>query len=312
MQMSQSGRKWYSKQKLLKTYEKFERLQVEKGSYDFQKVLELKRGTQGFRTKQHDKQVNSNHIQEYDLSEGFKVMIVESLSHVEAAVSQLLKSADDNLLSVDYEWTSDGIFKDVPFHKIALVSLASEKLCVLFRVSKWGYSLPSEIKQVFDNPEFCFLVQNPIQSDKTKLQKTFNMGPYDYANYINYADVLESLGYAKTGVRSSCINMWGISPYGKNAGIQNWERELSFNQIRYAAMDVFITGVGVRHLKYMRLEQQCCGQCGQGFGYLVDFDKKKAVFCDSCERWKPPKINSSLNLGHQEHQAQKYTLNTPI
>ncbi len=119
--------------------------------------------------------------------------------------------------------------------KPSLVQLAGEKTAYLFQLKQMETLIP-----LFDLLESPAILKTGIalKRDHEELLHWISFSP---AGFLDIAPAAAALGYEKTGLRNLCGLLLGFR-ISKKAQVTNWSRkELTSEQIRYAATDAWIS-----------------------------------------------------------------------
>lgn len=125
-------------------------------------------------------------------------------------------------------------FRKGQHFKPSIVQLAGEHSIYLYQLNALETLIP-----LFDLLESPHIIKAGIalKRDHEELQQWV---PYSPAGFVDLGSIASSLGYEKTGLRNLCglLLHFRIS---KKAQVSNWARkELTPEQIRYAATDAWI------------------------------------------------------------------------
>eukprot|EP01025_Chloroclados_australasicus_P015331 TRINITY_DN1732_c0_g1_i3.p1 TRINITY_DN1732_c0_g1~~TRINITY_DN1732_c0_g1_i3.p1 ORF type:complete len:270 (-),score=14.69 TRINITY_DN1732_c0_g1_i3:406-1215(-) len=219
---------------------------------------------------------------------GLTVLLVEDPRYVNLAVNILRSSMIDNIISLDFEWRPDGLFKDVKYHSISLVQVATFHVCALFRVCNLGNALPTSVKQLLTSPQVTVVGCGMSQNDEPKMKHSFGFGVEIFPALIDLQRVAQVLGYTKVGLAGMCRSLYKADM--PNKSLSDWEApRLSIKMILYAALDAFLTGHILRKLKQLHFCGVICPQCRYHIGVRVQhndvgYDGQIKQNCTHCHR----------------------------
>lgn len=126
-------------------------------------------------------------------------------------------------------------FQKGQHYKPSLVQLAGEKNIYLFQLKRMETLIP-----LFDLLESPAILKTGValKRDHEELLHWISFSP---AGFLDLAPIASTLGYDKTGLRNLCGLLLGFR-ISKKAQVTNWSRkELTAEQIRYAATDAWIS-----------------------------------------------------------------------
>lgn len=158
-----------------------------------------------------------------------RIFVIYTESEAEKAVEYL---KNRRMVGVDTETRPS--FKRGTTHKVALLQVATEDTCFLFRLNRIG--MPEPLRQ--------FLVSDilkiglSLKDDFNSLRKCREMHP-DEGNWIELQDYVGKFGIADQSLQKIYANLFG-QKISKNQRLSNWEAEvLSESQQLYAATDAW-------------------------------------------------------------------------
>lgn len=154
------------------------------------------------------------------------ITVVNDLDSVASAVSRLRES---DLIGFDTETRPS--FKKGQTYSVALLQLASEKECFLFRLNKIG--MPRPLQELLEDKDLQ-KVGLSLHDDFRNLQKKYNFEPQGFIElqqFVTKWDITDK----------SLSKLYGIL-FGKRISkaqrLSNWEAEqLAESQQNYAALD---------------------------------------------------------------------------
>lgn len=157
-----------------------------------------------------------------------KIYIIDNPQNVDDAVENLKRY---KLLGFDTETRPS--FKKGQFHDVALIQLATEESCYLFRTNIIGY--PKSLITLLEDPEII-KVGLSIHDDFHHLKKVSDFNPQGFIDLQSYVKNFKIAD-------NSLSRVYGIlfgDRISKGQRLTNWEAsELSESQQRYAALDAY-------------------------------------------------------------------------
>lgn len=154
----------------------------------------------------------------------------------------VINSEEEAIKACDYLSTFDAIgfdtetkpaFKKGISHKIALIQLATEDTCFLFRLNVIG--LPDCLAEVLTNPSIKKIGLS-LRDDFSAIHKRTSLKP---VNFIDLQPFVKKYGIQDNGLQ----RIYGIlfeKRISKSQRLTNWEAEtLSEGQQHYAALDAW-------------------------------------------------------------------------
>lgn len=150
--------------------------------------------------------------------------------------------SQDSVIAIDLEWrpeTAKG-----QFNKVALVQISSATVCVLIRTASMGFQLPDAVRSLLADPTTVVVGFAWEAADEQKLTRSFGFGKANFGRFFDLADVCRDMGYPHMSLLRFTNRILGVTmTKSKAISRSRWDaRELSPNQIKYAALDVFATG----------------------------------------------------------------------
>lgn len=159
-----------------------------------------------------------------------EVIVVDSQDKIADAVRYLNRQ---KLLGVDTE--SRPSFKRGVHYPTALVQIATEERCYLFRLSQIG--MPKELAAVFSNPKIC-KVGLAFKDDLNGLRRLCYFVP---KNCIDIQKIVGKYGILDLGLQKIFAICFG-KKISKTQQLTNWENAvLTPEQARYASTDAWAT-----------------------------------------------------------------------
>lgn len=158
-----------------------------------------------------------------------KIYVVQSESEAKRAVEVLRKSA---ILGIDTETRPS--FRKGENHKVALLQIANEQICFLFRMNEIGF-LPC-MSQLLADPNIL-KVGLSLKDDFLMLRR--REGNFTPAGYIDLQNVVKQMGIEDLSLQKIYANVFH-KRISKRAQLTNWEADvLTDAQKRYAATDAY-------------------------------------------------------------------------
>jgi len=158
------------------------------------------------------------------------VIIVDMQDKASEAVNYLKKQ---RLIGVDTE--SRPSFKRGVHYPTALVQIATEERCYLFRLSKIG--MPQELADIFSNQNIC-KVGLAFKDDINGLRRLRNFTPM---NCVDIQKIAGQYGILDLGLQKIFAICFG-KKISKKEQLTNWENSvLTPEQARYASTDAWAT-----------------------------------------------------------------------
>ncbi len=159
-----------------------------------------------------------------------EVVIVDTQEKVSDAIRYLNRQ---KLIGVDTE--SRPSFKRGIHFPTALVQIATEERCHLFRLSQIG--MPQELADIFSNPDIC-KVGLAFKDDITGLRRLRNFIP---RNCVDLQKIVGRYGILDLGLQKIFAICFG-KKISKTQQLTNWENAvLTPEQARYASTDAWAT-----------------------------------------------------------------------
>lgn len=171
-----------------------------------------------------------------------KIVVIQSKDEAERAVKALRHSA---ILGIDTETRPS--FRRGQSHKVALLQIANEDLCFLFRLNEIGF-LPCLISLLSDDN--ILKIGLSLHDDFLMLrQREPHFTP---KGYIDLQDYVKDLGIKDMSLQKLYANLFH-KRISKNARLSNWEADiLSESQKIYAATDAITCIQLYKELKWLK------------------------------------------------------------
>jgi ribonuclease D len=156
------------------------------------------------------------------------VHVIDQLKQVPEAVAYL---ATQPMLGFDTE--TKPAFKRGQVHKVALMQLATEQECFLFRLNRIGY--PDMLEDIIGNPAIRKIGLS-LRDDFAAIRKRSGQLP---ENFIDLQSYVDKFGIEVNSLQKIYAILFG-KKISKNQRLSNWEAPvLSPAQQSYAAIDAW-------------------------------------------------------------------------
>ena len=197
------------------------------------------------------------------------VMVVEH--DVAKGLEWLNQGARDSVVAIDLEWRPDSKYTS---NHVACIQLATTTRCLVVRCCRWRAKrqLPQVLVDFFRNPDNLFVSFSCDRGDDRKMNSTFGIGKQLFGNFIDIQKIATRFGYPDTcGLSVLSRFVLGVSlPKSKFVSRSDWQRHtLSVAQVRYAALDAFVTGEIFRTFRVWENTPQQCLACKRDQGSVV-------------------------------------------
>jgi len=157
-----------------------------------------------------------------------QVFIIDTPQQAENAVRYLCQFP---MLGIDTETRPS--FKKGGHNKVALLQIATDERCYLFRLNKHGFTLP--LIQLLENPHIT-KVGVSLKDDFLVLSY---LAPFKAKNHIDLQSYVKEIGIEDMSLQKIYANLFGMK-ISKAQRLSNWEaEELTIPQIQYAAIDAW-------------------------------------------------------------------------
>ena len=157
-----------------------------------------------------------------------QIYIIDTPQQADSAVRYLSQFP---LLGIDTETRPS--FKKGESHKVALLQVATDERCYLFRLYKFGLTLP--LIQLLENPHIA-KVGISLKDDFLQLHK---WAPFESKNVIELQTLVQDIGIDDKSLQKIYANLFGCK-ISKSQRLSNWEAgELTIPQQHYAAIDAW-------------------------------------------------------------------------
>lgn len=159
-----------------------------------------------------------------------ETIIIDRPEQIEEAVRFL---RDCSILGIDTEARPS--FTRGIHYPTALLQIATEQRCFLFRLNKIG--MPASLAQLFSNKKIC-KVGLAFKDDLNGLRRLHDFKPQ---NCVDLQSLVASYGILELGLQKIFAIVFG-KKISKSQQLTNWEAEtLTPEQARYAATDAWAT-----------------------------------------------------------------------
>jgi len=157
-----------------------------------------------------------------------KIVVVNNENSFKKAISDLKKQ---KIVGFDTE-TKPSFVKGVS-HKVALIQIATEKVCYLFRLNLIG--IPLELEKFFGNKSIKKIGLS-LHDDMLALNRRTHIHP---ENFIDLQKIIADYGIEEMSLQKMYALIFK-KKISKTQRLSNWEAtELSEAQMHYAAMDAW-------------------------------------------------------------------------
>jgi ribonuclease D len=157
-----------------------------------------------------------------------RIVIVDTPEKLAEAVNELQK---EKLLGFDTETKPS--FKKGIIHKVALLQLATQDSCFLFRLHLTG--LPDSLMSILSNPNIT-KIGIALRDDFSGLRKWNNTKPQ---GFVDIQQEIHKVGIVELSLQKIYAILFARR-ISKNQRLSNWESdELSEAQQHYAAIDAW-------------------------------------------------------------------------
>jgi len=171
-----------------------------------------------------------------------RIHVIGEAAELAGAVAELRK---EGVLGFDTE--SRPAFRKGESYPPSLVQLAGSRGVYLFQLKRLGELGP--LWELLGSPD-VLKVGVAIRDDIIKLQE---IKPLQEEGFIELSDITRRLDIANTGLRSLCAIFLGHR-ISKGSQVSNWaRRDLTHNQVVYAATDAWVSLELYRRLEAMEL-----------------------------------------------------------
>lgn len=167
-----------------------------------------------------------------------KIVVVDNDSEVQPAVDYLLQSS-----VIGFDTETKPAFKRGVTHKVALLQLATNDTCFLFRLNMIGY--PDALDAIICNPDIQKIGLS-LRDDFAAIRKRSDAAPQ---NFIDLQSFVKPYDIEDNSLQKIYALLFG-KKISKNQRLSNWEaQELTPAQQSYAAIDAWACLCIYNHLK---------------------------------------------------------------
>ena len=171
-----------------------------------------------------------------------KIYVVQSENEAERAVEVLKKSP---ILGIDTE--TRPTFRKGESHKVALLQVANEQMCFLFRMNEIGF-LP-RMANLLASPD-VLKVGLSLKDDFLMLRR--RNSDFKPSGYIDLQDYVKQMGIQDMSLQKLYANVFH-KRISKSAQLSNWEADvLTESQKVYAATDAYTCIQLYKELKQLK------------------------------------------------------------
>lgn len=171
-----------------------------------------------------------------------RIVVIQSVAEAERAVLALSKS---RILGIDTETRPS--FRRGQTHKVALLQIANEEICFLFRLNEIGF-VPSLVRLLSD-PEILKIGLSLHDDFMMLRQREPSFVP---AGCIDLQDYVKDLGIKDMSLQKLYANVFHMK-ITKRERLSNWEADvLSEAQKKYAATDAVTCIQLYKQIKHLK------------------------------------------------------------
>lgn len=157
-----------------------------------------------------------------------KIVVIDTCIEAEKAVDFL---QNQSILGFDTETKPS--FKRGQIHKVALMQLATDDVCYLFRLNKIGY--PDTLDDIICNPDIRKIGLS-LRDDFAAIRKRSDNTPQ---NFIDLQSFVKQFDIEDSSLQKIYALLFG-KKISKNQRLSNWEADyLTEAQQAYAAIDAW-------------------------------------------------------------------------
>jgi ribonuclease D len=172
-----------------------------------------------------------------------RIIVADNSTSLQAALKLL-----ENFEMLGFDTETKPAFKKGHSHKVAMLQLASNDTCFIFRLNKIG--LPDELVKTLSNKHIT-KIGLALRDDFNALSKLKNLTP---AGFIDLQKYTESFAIKDKSLKKLAAIILGIR-ISKSQQTSNWESPiLTGPQLDYAATDAWICLEIYKRLKEVELK----------------------------------------------------------
>lgn len=157
-----------------------------------------------------------------------KIIIIDKKEKIDKAISHLLQQS-----KIGFDTETKPTFKRGQVHKVALMQLACENVCYLFRLNKIGY--PAQLDEIICNPDIKKIGLS-LKDDFDAITARSDKKP---VNFIDLQPFVDKYGIEDNSLQKIYAILFN-KKIAKKQRLSNWEaNRLTQAQKRYAAIDAW-------------------------------------------------------------------------
>lgn len=157
-----------------------------------------------------------------------KIIVAQTYEEADKAINYL-----SQFTTIGFDTETRPAFKKGNVHSVALIQLATENTCVLFRVNKIGFT--PELVQLLSNPEIL-KVGLSLRDDFLSMGRRMEFTPQGFVDLQKIVSEHDISDISLQKIYALLFN----KKISKNQRLSNWETEtLSESQKKYAALDAW-------------------------------------------------------------------------
>lgn len=158
-----------------------------------------------------------------------RIVVIENEKSATKAIDRLLEC---DVIGFDTE--TKPVFRRGQHNKVALMQLATENECFLFRLNKMGYS--QRLDNIICNPDIKKIGLSLRDDFAAIRNREYNRKP---ANFVDLQPFVDKYGIEDNSLQKIYAILFG-KKITKNQRLTNWEaKKLSDAQKAYAALDAW-------------------------------------------------------------------------
>ncbi|MDL2222990.1 3'-5' exonuclease domain-containing protein 2 [Bacteroidales bacterium OttesenSCG-928-M11] len=175
------------------------------------------------------KTITKEEISKFELEEfSGKIIVVESEEEADNAVVYL-----STFPRLGFDTETRPTFKKGKSNEVALIQLATEEVCFLFRLNTIGF--PNSLNQLLSNPDILKIGLS-IKDDFSTIRRRISFTPQ---GFVELQTMAPQHGIDDISLQKMYALLFN-KKISKNQRLTNWEAEvLTESQIKYAALDAW-------------------------------------------------------------------------
>ena len=175
------------------------------------------------------KTITKEEIAQYKVEEfPGKIFIIDKLADADKAVEYL-----SGFKRIGFDTETRPAFKKGSVHGVALIQLAINNVCFLFRLSIMGF--PSSLAQLLSNPD-VLKIGLSLRDDFTSMGRKFKFTP---EGFIDLQKIVNDYDISELGLQKVYALLF-LKKISKSQRLTNWEADtLTEAQQKYAALDAW-------------------------------------------------------------------------